>query len=535
MTRRMVSASLIVLVCIAALGFWSGRGPQDRQLLREVYSPTFGQVPPEAAIGAVIAEVRNDLVSAAGQRFLSRLLPDQAGVLWIAFLVALVVAFDFGRPRSSRNVDLLLVLGLSVALFDIMRFFRIQLVPVYWRLLDIVFTTIVALNAALLVRAVWRARSAERDPGWRPNLRGRPLAALALLLLACNVLVALQREPDDAGFFINLGAQRFRERGLLPYGDPLLTGTPGAAYGPVLYAAHIPFQFIIEPHSRNRVSSAQPPLGESATYYLPPPLATKLCTITFHLAGVLALFIVGTRSTKDPDVGWALVALYCGSAFVLGVGGDAEFIGGMMFVSHIAPAAATLVALACLPLPGLAGVLLAVSTGAGFYPAFMLPAWAGYFWHDRAKCVRFLAGFAVAVAVIGGSTWVLSRPANGRSRTGTILKDTFGHHTDPEGYGRSPYGFWGQRQGIRRWMTTPLVGESGLTTPTYCGFFALIAATFFFARGASAAQLALLTAAIAIAASVVKIHSTGSYVAWAYPFLLIGIFADTERPKVKPS
>lgn len=530
MTRRIVLFATTALVCIAALGFWSGHGPPDRRLLREVYSPTFGQVPPEASIGAVIAEVRKDLASAAGHGFLSRLLPDQAGVLWIAFAVVLAVAFDFGRPRSSRNVDLLLVLALSMALFDIMRFFRIQLVPVYWRLLDLVFTTIVAINAALLIRAVWRALAADRDPAWRPNLRGRPLTALALLLLAVNVLVALQREPDDAGFFVNLGAQRLRERGRLPYGDPLLTNTPGAAYGPILYAAHVPFQFIIEPRSPNGISSARPPLGDSATYYLPPPLATKLCTITFHLAGVLALFIVGTRLSKDPDVGWALVTLYCGSAFVLGVGGDREFVGGMTFVSHIAPAAATLVAFACLPLPALTGVLLAVSAGAGFYPAFMLPAWTGYFWRDPAKCVRFLAGFAIAAAVIGGSTWMLSRPADGRSRTGTILNDTFGHHTDPQGYGRSPYGFWGQREGIRRLVTTPLVGESGLTTPVYCSFFALVAATFFFARGASAAQLALLTAAIAIAASVVKIHSTGSYAAWAYPFLLIGIFAGVERP-----
>jgi hypothetical protein len=50
----------------------------------------------------------------------------------------------------------------------------------------------------------------------------------------------------------------------------------------------------------------------------------------------------------------------------------------MTFVSHIVPAAATLVAFACLPSPALAGVALAISTGAGFYPAFMVPAWVGF-------------------------------------------------------------------------------------------------------------------------------------------------------------
>ena len=69
-------------------------------------------------------------------------------------------------------------------------------------------------------------------------------------------------------------------------------------------------------------------LGDAATYYLPPPLATKLCTITFHLAGLLALFIIGRRLTGQPDVGWALVALYCGSGFVLGIGGKRSSSAG---------------------------------------------------------------------------------------------------------------------------------------------------------------------------------------------------------------
>ena len=72
-------------------------------------------------------------------------------------------------------------------------------------------------------------------------------------------MTALVRTPDDAGYFVNLGAQRLRERGRLPYGDPLLTGTPGAAYGPVLYAAHVPFQVMVSPQPVNTRSTPQPP------------------------------------------------------------------------------------------------------------------------------------------------------------------------------------------------------------------------------------------------------------------------------------
>ena len=78
-------------------------------------------------------------------------------------------------------------------------------------------------------------------------------------------------------------------------------------------------------------------------------------------------------------------------------------------------------------------------------------------------------------------------------------------------------------------MITLLVGDSGLTTPTYVLFFSLVAGSFFVARGGTQARLALLTGAIALAASTIKVHSTGTYVAWGYPFLLIGWFATGEE------
>jgi hypothetical protein len=39
------------------------------------------------------------------------------------------------------------------------------------------------------------------------------------------------------------------------------------------------------------------------------------------------------------------------------------------------------------------------------------------------------------------------------------------------------------------------------------------------------AALALASAAVAIASALVKIHATGTYLAWSYPLLLLGHFA----------
>ncbi len=240
-----------------------------------------------------------------------------------------------------------------------------------------------------------------------------------------------------------------RERGRLPYGDPLLTGTPGAAYGPLLYAAHVPFQILLSPDPVNPVSPDRPNLTSGTPYYLPPAMATQICTIAFHLAGVLALFLAARR-LADARVAWGLVCLYCGSLAIIGIGGREDQVAGITFVSHVAPASMTLLAFAALKSPALSGTLLAMSTGVGFYPAFMAPAWLGFYWNDVARRTRFAIGFGLAAAIIAGGVYAMSQPAGERSRLGTIMYDTFGHHTDPRGYGSSVFGFWGQREGIRR-------------------------------------------------------------------------------------
>jgi len=63
-------------------------------------------------------------------------------------------------------------------------------------------------------------------------------------------------------------------------------------------------------------------------------------------------------------------------------------------------------------------------------------------------------------------------------------------------------------------------------SPAYVVLFVLVGSTFFIARRSSASGLALLSAAVAIAFSLLKIQPTGTYIAWAYPLLLLGFFAN---------
>ena len=526
MMRRVVL--VLALFAAVAMGSACGVEPDTKVPLTQLYTPTFPPPPPQEDAGTTLRKVYERVRAPLPQNARSPLIPSQSGLLWLALLVALVAGFDLRNPRNPRNLDLLLMQAIGWCFYDILYPLDALRDPTSRNLMDWTFMAIVGMTLVLLVRAVRRVY--RPAPGfWRPELPRRTLALLAMGFVLADVGMGLYSPPDDAGYFINIGGQRFRERLRWPYGDPLLTGTPAAAYGPVLYAAHIPFQLALSPTPVNAQSPPRPLIESGQAYYLPPLLATKLCTIAFHLLGVWALF-AAARRISGSRVAWAVVALYCSSVYVLGVGDGAYSIGGITFTSHIAPAAITLLAFALLHRPLWSGVALAAAIGALFYPVFMVPAWVGYYWKRREQLSRFAIGFGLACLVIGGSVLAQSRPAQGRSRIGTILYDTVGHQESAEAYGSSPFGFWGQRGGVRGWLMTPLVGEQSMTRPVVLLFFVFAGGMFVVAQGRAPAQFALIVAAIAMGALLWKIHATATYVTWYFPFLLIGFLCGPDVP-----
>ena len=513
--RRMAGILCVVGVAAAA---GSACAPNERETLnaRQLETPRFTPPPPGPGTAATIDQIAGDFAGPEGTAFLLRLVPSQGATLWISVIVLLVVAFDFNRLSHPRNIELLALLPIGFLLFDVMGFFELFHDPVYWRLMDWVFIGIMAVSLFLLGRALVRARQPHED-AWRPNLDRRALMAIALLLIAMNLAAGLLRGVDDVGFYTNLGAQRLRERGMFPYGDPLLTNTPGATYSPILYYSHLVYQVLLAPIPLNPPD----PRPEFGVYVLPPVLASKLATMTFHLIGVGALFVAARRMLGS-QAAWGVVALYCGSAYVMGVGGEREMIGGVTFASHIAPAAVTLAAFAALTRPALAGALLATAMATLFWPAFLFPAWLGYYWRSWAKARGFVIGFVLASLLIGVPVLLRSQAIEGRGLISTILHETQGHQQDPNAYGSSPFGFWGLRGGVRAVLRDPIVAGQPNTSPAFLLFAAFAAGSFFLARGRTEVQLALLTGALAIGTQLWKIHGTGVYVAWYYGFLLLG-------------
>lgn len=520
---------VLALCAVALIAFvvfaQPGNRAHERLIQRHLEISTFPPAPHRASFGETVSRVWGDLVqqSIDGRSFFKSILPTESGTLWIAAIVVVVVGLDTARVLNPLNLELLSTLLVGVFMFNVMRFFDFLEDPVYFNVMDWVFTAIFITTLSLFARAVWRVWSVPARR-WRPNLPVRTLMLLTLVLLTLNALTVVIREPDDAGFYTNLGGQRLRERARFPYGDQLITGSAAAAYGPVLFLAHIPFQFLLDPAPVNPESQNHA-LLPGDIYRLPPPLATQLTTLAFHLLGVGAL-IVATRRLAGEQVAWGLAALYCGSAYVLGVGGPREMIGGLTFISHIAAPSLALTAFALLGSPLLAGIVLALSVATVFYPLFFIPAWIGYYWNDRKAMLRFIGGLALAALVVGGPVIALSRSNPGEGRLSTIVKETLGHHQSSAAYGEHLFGFWGGRGGARHWLQRELIPGQAASTPVFLVVVAFAAWAFFPARGATPQQLALLSAAAAMLAVTWKILGTGVYVTWYFPFLLIGFFAS---------
>ena len=410
---------------------------------------------------------------------LRQLLPDQAGVLWISLLVFLAVGFDHARPWSPRNIDLLIVQAIGwcfIGSLDLLVETSRRHDATRHGLIRLVFEVVTVLSTVLLVRMTWR--SVRPDPStWTPAIGIRPLAGIAALTVALSLAMPFFRPAEDSSYFTNLGGQRLRERGLLPYGDPMLTRTPGAMYAPLMYAAQAGVQFLLRAPTNNP-SPDLPVLGEHSEYNAPSPVSSLILLAGFQLLGAWALFRIGRQWAGD-SLGLAFAALYCGSAAVLGVGGSGDQIGGMTFVSHIVPPAAHGGGVSCI---SSSRWFRACCSPRRRHPASTQPSsfQSGLVTTGAARQRRRFGSSPVSERCLWSSVFgcsSASRPADGLSLVATILRDTLGHQTDPKGYGMAPFGLWGQQTGVLKWMLEPLVGTVAMASPGFLLYCCYLGAT----------------------------------------------------------
>ena len=181
------------------------------------------------------------------------------------------------------------------------------------------FTAIFLCTAGYTVWSYAISRSGGA-PEWRPNLPRHALRGLLTLVLALDVAIVLGRTPDDAGIYSNLGAQRWAETGTIPYADEKLKGPDApaygaaATYGPLLLAAHLPFQYVLGAKANSPDASPS-----DASYRWPNQLATQLACLSFLLAALGGLYLVVRRESGE-DVALAAVIVFAASPYLQGLG-----------------------------------------------------------------------------------------------------------------------------------------------------------------------------------------------------------------------
>lgn len=121
-------------------------------------------------------------------------------------------------------------------------------------------------------------------------------------------------------------------------------------------------------------------------------IAAKSLAITSQVLIVLGLVLFCHYNYNSFNAGVATATIYLMLPYT------AIFTGHVL---HVLPAALILWAMVCFRLPLLAGVLVGLATSVSYYPIFLLPLWASFYWERGVG--RFMIGVLISISVcVGG-------------------------------------------------------------------------------------------------------------------------------------
>jgi len=436
-------------------------------------------------------------------------------VLWLTLCGLFVVGLaDWRRLRSLRNLDLLVLVSLTVSLWffnhgNVFAAMPLIYPPLLW----------------LLVRCVWVARGDRPPPGrsvW-------PLAVLA----AATVFVAGFRvgldirasNVIDVGYAGVIGADRIWN-GQSPYGhfpqeDDLKPCGPADSsgeirdriqtngfcesanpladtYGPVSYLAYIPGYLIF---------------GWSHKWDKLP--AVHFTTIVFDLLALLGLAVVarrfgGARLAAEAAFAWAAwpFTQYAASSNTNDSIAPALLVWGLVFLTSDLGR----------------GAAVALSGWTKFASLLVLPLWSGYPEARRPRPVTLaLLGFALTTSLVFFVLFLEPSPAH-------ALR-VFYDRTISFQYGRdSPFSIWDWGQYHAKGIPNLKIVQRVLEVVLVLGSLAL----FWVPRRRSPLRIAALTAAVLIGFQLVLTHWYYPYLPWFFPFVVLALVAPLPGTRGEP-
>lgn len=440
--------------------------------------------------------------SLSARSFFRRIRPHFEGpaFCWLSIVLTFIFLGNFDRLLSLRNLDIILLYLICPFLL------------VLWQDKRFTYAAIFAVTFLFFLRCLGGIRL-KTEHNLKDNARLRK-AAVVVMMLAClfHVQTVYERPIDDCGIFSVIGAQYMIETGNLPYGSDV--GHMGV-YGPLLYLLHVPANKIFEPDVDFGSQGGALEWGPYEKFEM---RGAQTVVLVFDLLAMLGLYCFGTKY-GDKTTGLALALAFALCPYVVGIGAA----GGLQWTSHIVGIAFIVFALVFVNRPIIAGLLLGLGSGMLYYPAFLFVLWLCYYTrtNGRREAVKFLTAFAsVGIACIVMIV-VLVEPAGesrGLSSLGAFVNDTIYFQQFSDGYGRSPFSFWGQYPNIAKWAK-PTAGIAYLLFCLLIGFLP---------GRMNMRRLVAMTAAILVGTQFTLSHGGGTYIGFYIAPLIILLFGQSE-------
>jgi hypothetical protein len=307
-----------------------------------------------------------------------------------------------------------------------------------------------------------------------------------LIFLIANVIT---RDPTAADLE---GARRLDE--MFGWREPAQVEPVAAAHGPGYPLIHL------LPRIPSRLWQNMSDVPVDQARYIAWVATARTMAILGQLAIVIGLALIGYRHFDNLKTGIAVATLYLLLPYT------AQFAG---CVDHVVPAALLVWAVFFYRRPLVAGILLGLAVGVIYYPLFLLPLWAAFYW--QRGLARFSAGVAATLLLLVSLLWLLS-PSN--AAFVAQLKDMFGLSSlslfNPEAIADAN-GFW-----------DPSKAPYRLTV--FVAFVVLCAGMALWPARKNLGTLLSCSAAIMLGTQFWHAQEGGLYMAWYLPFLVLTVF-----------
>jgi hypothetical protein len=413
--------------------------------------------------------------------------------IWLPLCALFAFPFlNFRRPLSLGNLDLLVLLSLSVSL----AFFNHGNI---YASVPLVYPPLVYLLVRMLL--LLRRGGEERTPP--PPLRLRvPVSWMVvgvIFLLGFRIgLNVTDGNVIDVGYAGVIGAERITSDHPL-YGHYPADNERGDTYGPFNYEAYVPFQQLF---------------GWSGRWDDLP--AAHAAAIAFDLLAVGLLFLLGRRM-RGPTLGVALAYAWVSYPFTLfSLESDANdaLVAVLVIAALLAASYRSRLA------PAARGALTALAGLSKFAPLALAPVLATHeLLGQRSMPLRRRMGSLIlfTLAFVAAAALALV-PALTHVSLHTIYERTVAYQANRG----SPFSVWGLYGGL-----------GGLQLAVQIAAVALAIGLAFVPRRADLVGLSAACAAVIIAEQLGIEHWFYLYIPWFFPLVMIallGRFSDPARP-----